>query len=136
MATKFQLVFEGLAIDNNGIPILRFKDVEKGIETPSFMLDVKSSKSFTKWKIKFVHPITKKDAYLKRTKELFENVISSKSYQLVFENRGNLVIDGELLEKLINHLMWVGEIRCDNPEFVVDLAFSMHIARKIGVVIK
>ena len=136
MATKFQLVFAGLAIDNNGIPILRFKDAEKGIETPSFMLDVKSSKSYMNWKIKFAHLVDNNEAYIKRVKELFEIAISAKNYQIVFEERGNIVVDGELLDKLINHLMWVEKIKCENPDFVVNLDSSIHIARKIGVVIK
>ena len=107
MATRFQLVFEDVVGSNCDIPVLKFRDTESGVETPSFILDAKASCSYSKWQIHFTERVELSD----EIGTLFQEVVKAPKYDLVLPYK-DFGIDGEMLSKLIDHLIWLVKITC------------------------
>lgn len=136
MATKYQIIFEGVAESNHGIPVLKFRNPLTGKDTPSFMLNVKESSSYSKWAIKMKDFEGSKNR-LAKAKELFEEAISCSEYEIVFMSKDKLVVDGEMLLKIIEHIRWVDSISCDEADFSVsskDVKCHIFGARRVEVV--
>lgn len=131
---KTQVVVENVADSKSNVLLLRFRLPESGTETPSFMINVKEAKSYTKWNVTMKEDFDPRS--LTKIKGLFEEVIKSPEFEIVLGEYKNSEIDGELLSKFIQLTMWVETITCDSPEFYInDKNISTHIlgARKVSV---
>lgn len=113
MSAKFQLVFEDVIGSNFDIPVLKFRDTRNGKETPSFILDVKRSSSYTSWNIQL--GAEKKD--MTEAEVLFNEVTEASEYELVFESYRKLKLDGDMLSRLINSMIWLNNIVCKELGF-------------------
>ena len=113
MSAKFQLVFEDVIGSNFDIPVLKFRDTRNGKETPSFILDVKRSSSYTSWNIQL--GAEKKD--MTEAEALFNEVTEASEYELVFESYRKLKLDGDMLSRLINSMIWLNNIVCKELGF-------------------
>ena len=115
MAARFQLVFEDVVGSNFDVPVLKFRDTESGIETPSFTLDVRRSRSYSKWKIHF----SSEEKIPKGVEALFQVAVRENDYKLVFETYRKFDLDLEMLGRLCDHLIRLSMISCDEPSFSV-----------------
>ena len=113
-----QLIIENVVETNPNAVVLKFRFPENGVETPSFVVNARKAKSYTKWNISMLEKFETKT--LSRTEELFEEVIKSSEFEVILGECKNSEIDGELLVKLIQLTMWLESITCDNPEFVIN----------------
>lgn len=112
-----QVIVESEVKYNRNVFVLKFRFPEKEVETPSFMIDVKRSKSYTKWNIFMMDDFETEN--LAETKKLLQEAIKSPKFEIVLGECENSEIDGELFSKLIQLTMWVETITCDNPEFII-----------------
>lgn len=115
METRFQLVFEDVVGSNSDVPVLKFRDTESGVETPSFTLDVKRSRSYSKWQICF----GKEEKVSSEVERLFKEVVKADKYKLVFETYRKIDLDLEMLGRLCDHLVRLYKITCNEPSFSV-----------------
>lgn len=120
MAARFQLVLEGVKDTKTDIPVLRFRDVESGAETPSFTCDVKRSNSYTNWNIEFQEETST------AVGSFFQEVIKASEYELVCETHKQLKLDGDMLSKLINSLIWLGRITCSDFSIEDNMSHVKH----------
>lgn len=112
-----QVIIEEEMRSNPNVFVLKFRFPENEVETPSFMIDVKKSKSHINWIISMMPDFEQES--LVETKELFKEAIRSSKFELVLGESKNSEFDGELISKLIQLMMWVETITCNIPEFVI-----------------
>lgn len=115
---KTQVIVESEVKFNPNVFVLKFRFPDDGTETPSFMIDVKRSKSYTKWNISMTDDFEGEN--LAETKKLFQEAIKAEKFEIVLGECKNSEIDGELFSKLIQLTMWVETITCDSPKFFID----------------
>lgn len=115
METRFQLVFEDVVGSNFDIPVLKFRDTESGAETPSFILDVKRSRSYSKWKIR----LGVDEEISCKVEDLFREAVKESEYKLVFEMCRTFDLDVEMLGRLCDHMIRLSMITCETPSFTV-----------------
>lgn len=113
-----QVIIEKVVESNPNAVVLKFRFPENGVETPSFVVNARKAKSYTKWNISMVNGFETKT--LSKTEELLEEAIKSSEFEVILGECKNSEIDGELFVKLIQLTMWVESITCDSPEFVIN----------------
>lgn len=115
MKTRMQLVFEDVVGSDCDIPVLKFRNTETGEETPNFTFDVKRSHSHSKWQIHFGENEKVPDG----VEALFQKMVNAYEYELVYETYRSFEVDGEMLSKLIAHLIWLSKITCKEANISV-----------------
>lgn len=115
MSARFQVVLEDANGTNFDVPVLKFRDIESGIETPSFTFDVKKNSSYANWEIQLGPE--KED--LAKFQSFFNEVVKASEYELVFKACKRHKLDGNMLSKLIDSVIWLNQITCEELNFLV-----------------
>ncbi len=131
MSKKTQIIVENTVAPDFVVAYFRYP--ESGIESPKFMVNAKRARSYTNWTIL----MDGLEGNLEEIKETFFEAIKSTEIEIVLGEYKNSEIDGEILSKLIQLVMWVETITCEVPiEFYVkDDEINNHVrgARKVSV---
>ena len=131
MSKKTQIIVENTVAPDFVVAYFRYP--ESGIESPKFMVNAKRARSYTNWTIL----MDGLEGNLEEIKETFFEAIKSTEIEIVLGEYKNSEIDGEILSKLIQLVMWVETITCEVPiEFYgKDDEINNHVrgARKVSV---
>ena len=131
MSKKTQIIVENTVAPDFVVAYFRYP--ESGIESPKFMVNAKRARSYTNWTIL----MDGLEGNLEEIKETFFEAIKSTEIEIVLGEYKNSEIDGEILSKLIQLVMWVETITCEVPiEFYVkDDEINNHVrgARKVSI---
>ena len=131
MSKKTQIIVENTVAPDFVVAYFRYP--ESGIESPKFMVNSKRARSYTNWTIL----MDGLEGNLEEKKETFLEAIKSTEIEIVLGKYKNSEIDGEILSKLIQLVMWVETITCEAPiEFCIKVEeVDSHVlgARKVSV---